>query len=67
MFETHRNDGRQSFNASGAERDVGDNLLDEACLQKDPTGVVPDLQRNTRYQQPEAPISCQSHKGRTST
>lgn len=43
MFETHRDDGRQSFNAPGAERDVGDNLLDEARLQEDPIGVVPDL------------------------
>lgn len=49
MFETHRNDGRQSFNPPGTECDVGDNLLDEACLQKDPVGVVPDLQRNACY------------------
>lgn len=49
MFETHRNDGRQSFNAPGAESDVGDNPLDEARLQEDPVGVVPELQRNTRY------------------
>lgn len=46
MFETHRDDGRQSFNAPGAKRDVRDNLLDEASLQKDPIGVVPELKEN---------------------
>lgn len=45
MFETHRDDGRQGFNAPSAEGDVGDNLLGEACLQKDPVGVVPELKK----------------------
>lgn len=46
MFETHRDDGRQSFNAPGAKRDVRDNLLDEASLHKDPIGVVPYLKES---------------------
>lgn len=46
MFETHRDDGRQSFDAPGAKRDVRDNLLDETSLQKNPIGVVPELKES---------------------
>lgn len=46
MFETHRDDGRQSFDASGAQRDVRDDLLGEASLHKDPVGVVPELKES---------------------
>lgn len=59
MSETHRDDGRQSFDAPGAKRDVRDNLLDEASLQKDAIGVVPEL-RESMWLAPS--ISCQSHK-----
>lgn len=61
VLETHRDDGRQSFYAPGAEGDVGDNLLDEARLQKDPVGVVPELKKCMLLAAVALSVSCQSH------